>query len=179
MARPPFSIFVMTVYSQVTPCLLKSALTSVGASSTTFFNHKYEVRKSMGSVRIVGNADLKLASIQQEFFISFKSFSQKKSTSNNLAFVIYPNPFVELNYTTILTFLIKGTQEQNTPLKKQEGILHKAVKEVKKAETIISSLQEHHLKKQERTINTLCEVLPLLSCIFPSKISNKNNKNLT
>ncbi len=74
----------------------------------------------MGSVRIVGNADLKLASIQQGFFISFKSFSQKKSTSNHVAFVIYPNPFVELNYTTILTFLIKGTQGQNTPLKNKK-----------------------------------------------------------
>lgn len=85
----------MNIYSQVKPSILKSALTSVGASSVPVFDHKYVVRQSIGQDGIVGKANLNVASIQQGFLVYFKSFSQKKSNNNNLEFSIYPNPFVE------------------------------------------------------------------------------------
>lgn len=65
-----FFLFVVNIYSQVKPSILKSALTSVGASSVPVFDHKYVVRQSIGQDGIVGKANLNVASIQQDLQIT-------------------------------------------------------------------------------------------------------------
>ncbi len=77
--------------------LLRSTITTVGSSSTSFNN--YYIAQSIGQSGIIGKVDVDKTTVQQGFLSSIMSF-EINNTSDELVneileFVVFPNPFID------------------------------------------------------------------------------------